>query len=137
MKLEPAFQFNGDCAEAMSFYAALFGGLIETAVTWGQSPVSASVPHGYEDKLMHSSVRFDDHQIMGSDALPGRYVPGSAVTISIAITAVDEGQRIFDALADGGKVLMPFQKMFWAEGFGQVTDRFGIPWMVNCEVKKS
>ncbi len=136
MKFEPYFEFDGNCAEAMSFYAALFSGSVEVAVTWGKSPMKTDVPHGYEDKLMHASLRFGDQHIMGSDALPGRYARGSAVTISIAVSSVSEGQRIFDALADEGKVLMPFQKMFWAEGFGQLTDRFGIPWMVNCEAKQ-
>lgn len=133
LKLQPAFQFDGNCAEAMSFYATVFGGSVEVAMTWGNSSMSASIPQGYEDKIMHTSMRFGDALIMGSDALPGRYSSGSAVTISVALYAVDEGKRIFDALASGGVVIMPFQEMFWAKGFGQVTDKFGIPWMVNCE----
>jgi PhnB protein len=44
-----------------------------------------------------------------------------------------EGQRIFNALAEGGQVFMPYQKTFWAEGFGMLVDRFGMTWMVNCE----
>lgn len=133
MKLEPAFQFNGNCAEALSFYADIFGGSIEVTVTWGNSPMGTNVPKGYEDKIMHTSLRFGDNLLMGSDALPGRYASGSAVTVSIAVRSLDEGKRIFESLAVGGVVLMPFQEMFWAKGFGQVTDKCGIPWMVNCE----
>jgi PhnB protein len=44
-----------------------------------------------------------------------------------------DGERVFNALGEGGKVGMPFQKTFWAAGFGMLTDRFGIPWMINCE----
>jgi PhnB protein len=43
-----------------------------------------------------------------------------------------DGERIFNALAENGTVQMPFQKTFWAAGFGMCVDRFGIPWMVNC-----
>jgi PhnB protein len=46
---------------------------------------------------------------------------------------VADAERIFNALADGGKVGMPLQQTFWAARFGMVTDRFGIPWMINCE----
>jgi PhnB protein len=46
---------------------------------------------------------------------------------------VTQGQRIFDGLAKGGRIEMPFEKTFWAAGFGMVVDRFGVPWMVNCE----
>jgi PhnB protein len=46
-----------------------------------------------------------------------------------------EGERIFNALADGGQVTMPFAKTFWSPGFGIFTDRFGTPWMINCEAE--
>jgi len=133
MKFEPAFKFNGDCAEAMFFYAGLFGGSEERAVTYGQSPEALDLPYGYEGKILHASLRVGDLRIMASDALPGRYVPGTVTTIVISTSSFEEGRRIFDSLADRGQVLFPFQKMFWSEGYGQVTDRFGVPWMVMCE----
>lgn len=133
MKFEPAFKFDGDCAEAMSFYAGLFGGSTERAMTYGQSPEALDLPDGCEDRILHSSVQIGDLRIMGSDALPGRYVPGAVTTIVISTSSLGEGRRVFDALADRGQVLFPFQKMFWTEGYGQVTDRFGVPWMVMCE----
>jgi len=54
--------------------------------------------------------------------------------VSVSIGDAAEGERVFNALAEGGKVTMPFQKTFWSSGFGSTVDRFGIPWMVNCEV---
>ena len=51
--------------------------------------------------------------------------------MSIGVGSMAEGQRVFDALAAGGQVTMPFAATFWSPGFGMVTDRFGTPWMVN------
>ncbi len=133
MKFEPSLQFNGDCFEALSFYSSVFNGSIEMLLTWGDSPMSAHVPSGYENRIMHASMRVGDNLIMGSDSLSGATTAGSAVSISISIPSVEESERVFVALASGGLVFMPFQPTFWAKGFGQLTDRFGIPWMVNCE----
>ncbi len=70
---------------------------------------------------------------MASDVI-GRPVPSeSNITLSISLSDHAEAQRIFNAMSEGGKVMMPFQKTFWAEGFGMLTDKFGIGWMVNCD----
>jgi PhnB protein len=69
---------------------------------------------------------------MASDAPPGRYEKPTGFSVSIELDDVAEAERIFNALADGGTVGMPFQKTFWSSGFGMCTDRFDIPWMVNC-----
>ena len=53
--------------------------------------------------------------------------------MSLHLKDIAEGERIFNALAENGNVTMPFQKTFWSPGFGMCVDRFGIPWMVNCE----
>jgi PhnB protein len=55
------------------------------------------------------------------------------MSVSIGVTSPEEAKRIFDDLAQGGKITMPFEKTFWSPGFGMVVDRFGTPWMVNCE----
>jgi PhnB protein len=70
---------------------------------------------------------------MASDAPPGRFSPQQGFSVSLSMKDPAEGERVFNALAEGGKITMPYQKTFWAAGFGMVTDRFGIPWMVNCE----
>ena len=74
-----------------------------------------------------------DFTLMGSDAPPDRYQVPQGTYVSLAVDAPDEGQRIFDALSQGGQVQMPYQKTYWASGFGMFVDRFGTPWMVNCE----
>jgi PhnB protein len=70
---------------------------------------------------------------MGSDAPPEHYAPPQGIHVSISIASPADGERIFNALAENGKVAMPFQKTFWSPGFGMAVDRFGIPWIVNAE----
>jgi PhnB protein len=73
---------------------------------------------------------------MIADAHPARTVSfGEAINISIAIASKEEGQKIFDALAVGGKIDMPYALQFWGAIFGSVTDKFGVSWMVNAEQK--
>ena len=64
------------------------------------------------------------------------YKMGNNFTISVNTDNTDEATRIFNALADGGKITMPLEKTFWESYFGMLTDRFGINWMVNCELKE-
>jgi PhnB protein len=73
-----------------------------------------------------------DQVLMASDAPPGHYHQPQGFSVSIQVKDVAQGERIFNALAEGGNVMMPFQKTFWSPGFGMLKDRFGIPWQVNC-----
>ena len=70
---------------------------------------------------------------MGSDAPPQFFSQPQGFSVSISVESTDEAERIFKELADGGTVRMPLQETFWAKRFGMLIDRFGTPWMVNCE----
>ena len=71
--------------------------------------------------------------MLGSDAPPGRYEEPKGFSVSVQIKDPAEAERIFQALAENGKVQMPIQQTFWAARFGMLMDQFGIPWMINCE----
>jgi PhnB protein len=133
MHLNPYLLFNGDCAEAFKFYEETLGGKIEFMMTFNSSPAAEQAPPGWGDKIMHATLVIDDQRLMASDAPPGRYSKPQGISVSIGLNDRDKGERIFNALAEGGTTIMPFAKTFWAAGFGMCTDRFGIPWMVNCE----
>jgi PhnB protein len=70
---------------------------------------------------------------MGSDAPPRRYDEPRGFSVSLQVKDPAEAERIFRALTEKGSVRMPLGKTFWAQRFGMLVDRFGIPWMVNCE----
>jgi PhnB protein len=133
MQLNPYLLFNGQCEEAFKFYEQCLGGKIETMMTHAGSPAEEQVPAEWRNKILHASLKIGDEILMGSDAPPGHYERPQGFSVSIATKDVKEGERIFNALAENGRLQMPFAETFWAARFGMCVDRFGIPWMVNCE----
>ena len=133
MQLNPYLLFNGDCAEALKFYEQTFGGKIEAMRTFAGSPAAEHVPPDWGDKVLHAALRIDGNLLMASDAPPGQYDQPKGISVSVSLIDREKGERIFNALAEGGTMQMPFQKTFWSSGFGMCVDRFGIPWMVNCQ----
>ena len=134
MQVNPYLNFNGQCAEAFKFYERLLGGKIEMMMTHAESPIAGQVPPGWRDRIMHARLAVGNWVLMASDSPPDGYQKPQGVWVSLGVDKPAEARRIFDALAKGGNVTMPFEKTFWAAGgFGMVVDRFGTPWMVNCE----
>jgi PhnB protein len=133
MQLSPYLIFNGNCAEAFKFYEQTLGGKIETISTFKGSTAAEHAPPEWGDKILHASMVVGDQRLMASDAPPGQYAPPQGISVAIGLQDAAKGEQIFNALAENGTVTMPYSKTFWASGFGMCTDRFGIPWMVNCE----
>ena len=123
--------FDGTCADAMRFYERTFGGKLDL-MTGASSPVADQIPPGTADRILHARLVFDGGTLMASDWIAGQpYEKMQGFSLSLIYPTTAEAKRIFDILADGGKVTMPFEKTFWAESFGMLVDRFGTPWMVN------
>jgi PhnB protein len=133
MRLSPYITFNGDCEAAFKFYEQVLGGKITFAMTWGEIPGENQFPAEMQKLIMHTTLAVGDEILMGADAPPDRYEKPQGLNVSLHLKDVAECERIFNALAENGTVTMPFQKTFWSAGFGMCVDRFGIPWMVNCE----
>ncbi len=133
MQINPYLLFNGECEAAFKFYAQCLGGKIEFMMLHEESPTPEQVPAGWGKKVLHASLVVDSQVIMGSDAPPQHRQHPQGFSVSLQINDIAQGERIFNALTENGQVQMPFQQTFWAERFGMVIDRFGIPWMINCE----
>ncbi|MFV0681048.1 VOC family protein [Ottowia sp.] len=145
MQFSPYLNFDGDCAEAFAFYAQVLGGQIVHQSTFGEMPPQPGMPplpKSARQRVMHVHMQVGAQAIMGSDTMPalpgqdanewaGAYQKPQGLWVSIGVESDAEGRRVFDALAQGGTVTMPFAATFWSPGFGMVTDRFGTPWMVN------
>ena len=126
--------FNGNAAEALAFYAKALGGKVAFSMSFGESPMGAETPAAYKDKVMHATLEARGHQLMASDLPPGMPFEGhKGFSLSVDGNTVEEGKKLFEALAEGGEVTMPWGPQFWAAGFGMLKDKFGVPWMVNCE----
>ncbi len=131
----PYLTFDGNCAEAFAFYAHALGGTIESTNTFGDSPMAAQVPEQFHGRMMHSTVRLRGSVLMGSDAGPWAPFEGTVRSCSLSLHYSDdaEARKDFAAMAEGGTITMPYDKTFWAKGFGMLKDRFGVNWMFNCE----
>ncbi len=125
--------FQGRCREAFDFYAQTFGGRIAFAMTFGESAAAGQTPPGMRDQIIHMRLEFGNQAIMGCDAPPERYLKPQGFTVLLTVPEPAAAEHVFVALAHAGSITMPFAQTFWAYRFGMCTDRFGIPWMVNCE----
>ena len=133
MHLNPHVNFNGECEAAFKFYEQVLGGKITFSMTWGEMPGADQFPAETHKLIMHATLSIGDQSLMGADSPPGRYEKPKGMNVSIHVKGTAEGERIFNGLAENGNITMPFEKTFWSPGFGMCVDRFGIPWMVNCE----
>lgn len=134
MQLNPYLTFDGNAAEALEFYAKTLGGEVASLMRYGEMPEQGMINDQNRNLVAHGNVTFAGGQIHASDNGGWMDFQGHhGVTLQIAESDPDRAAALFDALADGGEVTMAFQKTFWARGFGTCKDRFGVPWMVNCE----
>jgi PhnB protein len=123
---------DGTCEEAFERYRQILGGRITAMYRHAGTPAAEQVPPEWQDKIMHACLDLGDRQLMGSDAC-GRFQPLQGFSIQVAATSANDAERIFTALAEGGNVTVPLEQTFWAERFGMLVDRFGVPWMVNYD----
>ena len=133
MQLSPMLSFNGQCEPAFKFYEQCLGGKIQTLMTWGDSPMADQVPSEWGDRIIHAYLTVGETALLGGDAPPDRYQEPRGLSVTIHIKAPADAERIFRELSEDGTVTMPIQPTFWSARFGMCVDRFGIPWMVNCE----
>lgn len=133
MRMNPYLNFDGDCEEAFRYYERVLGGEIEAIMKHGDSPIAGEVPSDWHGMVLHACLKVGDQTLMASDSPPGHHRAPGNMYVSLHIEDASEAERVFVALADNGTVHMPFEKTFWAERFGMLTDRFGTNWMVNCE----
>jgi PhnB protein len=126
--LNPYLAFDGNAKEAMEFYKDVFGGELRIN-TFGEygNPDPAMA-----DKTMHAQLEGGSVTLMASDSPPemGRKV-GDNISLSLSGEDGDQLRGYWDKLSNGGQVTMPLEKQVWGDEFGMLTDRFGVPWMVN------
>jgi PhnB protein len=133
MEMTPYLSFNGECEAAFRFYERSLGGQLGTIFRYAGTPMADQVPADWQDKVMHGSLTLGNQMLMGGDVAPDRYEQPKGFSLSLQIKSVPDAERIFHELAEDGRVVMPLEQTFWATRFGMVVDRFGIPWLINCE----
>lgn len=122
--------FNGNCEEAMNFYAKSFGAKIQASMTHENAPPQQGIPAEWRKKILHAQFAIGDSVVMASDAPPGYYSASQGFSLSLTLDTAADAERVFKDLSQGGTVRAPMGQSFFANRFGMVTDRFGIPWIV-------
>ena len=133
MQLNPYLTFDGTCEEAFKFYEKVLGGTIEAMMPHEGTPAAEHTPAEWRKKILHARMKVGDVRLMASDAPPGRFEPMKGFSVMLNVAEPAEAERIYAALSDQGTVQMALQETFWAKRFAMFVDRFGTPWMINCE----
>ncbi|SHK17592.1 PhnB protein [Paraburkholderia terricola] len=134
MQVQPYVFFNGRCEEALTYYGKHLGAEVTFMMRFKDAPPDPQNPPraGLEDKIMHANVKLGASQWMASDGhCDPDAPPMSGFSLSLTVEDPASAQQYFNALADGGQVLMPWGATFWSKGFGMTVDRFGLTWMVT------
>ena len=133
MQMTPYLSFNGQCEAAFKYYEQCLGGQLGEIFRYRGTPMADQAPADWQNKVMHGSVTIGDLVLMGADVTPDRYEAPRGFSLSLQIKSTADAERIFRELGKDGTVVMALEKTFWADRFGVLVDRFGTPWIINCE----
>nr|ACN58813.1 hypothetical protein AKSOIL_0168 [uncultured bacterium BLR9] len=125
--------FDGHCAEAFALYEKVFHVKAPMTMTYGDAPGNNPTPPNMKNKIMHTRIQVGNSLLMGSDAPADRFHKPQGFAVSFNAETPQEADRVYKALSEGGQIMMAIQETFWAHRFAMFTDKFGTPWMVNCE----
>lgn len=133
----PYLAFNGTCAEAMRFYERALGGTLELLMSNADSPFAAQTPKEHADRIIHARLALPGGgSLYAGDCPPHMPYTGiHGVGLTLNFETVAQATTAFNARAEGGKVTMSLQPMFWAKIWGMLTDKFGAPWIINGELQ--
>ena len=138
MKVQAYISFTGRCEEALEFYKKSIGAEVTSLMRWKESPDAAmKAPPGFEEKIMNAAFRIGETELMADDGMGGKTAAFNGMTLVIEVADDAQAKRVFTALGEGGNVTMPLMKTFWTSSFGMLTDKFGVPWMVNVQAPKA
>jgi PhnB protein len=131
MRMNAYVNFHGNCAEAFRYYEKHLGAKVGMMMTHGESPDQSRANPEWKNAVLHARISIGDHELMAAD-IPNAE-PMRSAYLTLRMDSNHEAERVYAALADGGRVLMQIEETFFAFRFGQVQDRFGINWMILHE----
>lgn len=137
MNATPYLFFNNNCRQAFEFYAQSLGAEITAMLSTTDTPMGADAPAEARDLIMHACLDFQGTRLMASDwncgPNPTPYEAPRGFRVALGFDSVAQARQAFEAMAVGGHIDMPLEKTFFAAAFGMLTDKFGMPWMFNCD----
>jgi PhnB protein len=131
----PYLGFDGNCRQAMHHYETVLQGKLETMMSGAESPMADQIPKAFADRIVHACLALPGGGTLFAGDAPAHlpYEGIKGVSITMNYDSVNEAERVFKALSEGGQVTMPMARVFWAKACGMLTDKFGVPWIINGE----
>ena len=133
MKLYTYLNFGGNCRQAFEFYVEHLGGKITEITTHGELPGATNVPPDLKNAVAHARMELGETMLLGADIPPDRFQPMRSAYLTLMVNSVDEAERIYALLKDGGQIFMAMEETFFARRFAMLRDRFGTSWMLLHE----
>jgi len=132
MNVQPYLSFEGRAQEAIDFYKSALGAKVDMIMRFKEAPpeMQTQMSPDSKDKIMHAAFHIGDTQVMASDGRCTGKASFAGVTLTLNAASNGEADKLFNSLAQGGKVEMPMSETFFANRFGMVADKFGVNWMV-------
>lgn len=138
MNVQACINFAGRCEEALAFYKKAMGAEVTSMMRWKDSPEpDMKGPPGFEEKIMNAAFRIGKTHLMADDGMSEATAEFKGMMLAIGVADDAQAKHVFTALGEGGEVTMPLMKTFWSSSFGMLTDKFGVPWMVNVETPEA
>ncbi|MFG1304643.1 VOC family protein [Xanthobacter autotrophicus] len=133
MHVQAYLMFNGRTEEAIAFYKEAVGAEATVLMRFKDAPEPpppGMVPDGWDEKVMHSSFRIGNTELMASDGCGSDGAAFTGISLALSVESPEDAAVKFAALAEGGQVTMPLARTFFSPSFGSLTDRFGVSWMI-------
>ncbi|MFJ9501818.1 VOC family protein [Brevibacillus centrosporus] len=136
MRLTPYLMMDGNAKEAIEFYQKALEAQVLFLQTFGEMPANPEypLPEAARDRVGHATIKIGESELMFSDTFPGQPVQiGNQVTICLSTDSADKSKQLFEALQEGGSVVMPLQETHFSPSYGIVTDKFGVSFQIYTE----
>jgi len=133
MKILTYLNYGGNCREAFQFYEKHLGGKIIMMVTQDQQPNADKVPADWKKAILHARIEIGETVLLAADVSPDRFQPMRSAYLSLMADSVEQAERYYGLLSEGGRTFMPMEETFFARRFAMFRDRFGTSWMILCE----
>ena len=133
MKLNTYLNYGGNCRQAFEFYAKHLDGQITMMMTHEQQPGTNAVAPEWKDAILYSRMTIGETELMASDVPPAQFQPMRSAYLSLGLDSIEEAERVYALLSDGGDIFMPIEETFFAHRFAMLRDKFGTSWMILNE----
>ena len=133
MRLDIYLNYPGTCEEAFRLYEKELRGKITVMRKHADAP-NPNIPADWKDKVLHSQLELGNATLMGADIPTAQ--PVRSAYVSLTVDSVNEAERLYELLKQGGEVFMPMDETFFAKRFGMLRDRFGTSWMLLHGVRE-